>query len=503
MDVYVVVSIATTCDENNSYVTPDSSELILLAWTFVSASTLDIISSRSIYIRPTNTPITPWCTQIHGITWEHVRDAGSFRDAVAELEQSITETVGKDGFSFVSYDSFPLRVHIPREARDKAVDLPEYLRHPRVFELRSEFAKWKKDRKDGERSERGKDRGGTTAEMLAAIRASTEDDVPETAADALSPIDTCTAILVGLAKTPSLFTRPYDSAEDARMFKQEQSKILSLKNLPTDTTQSELESWFTQFGGRPVAFWAVKSDHHNHIGFAVFATHQQAAEALLMNGRGLGDRAIEVQPSSNSVLDKASAVLTPFPVSKNRPRPGDWTCPSCGFSNFQRRTACFRCAFPALSAATVLDNYRSGSQSSQGMARAPANQKYNVPFRAGDWKCTNDICQYHNFAKNICCLKCGANKPANIPHNNHMLNQYSSVNSTAAAIAAATASGQPLNFLSKLALPQMPIVSMQQQLQQLQNQNQNQNRYRQKPDYRGQDYNMLAEQVNGMSLHDV
>jgi len=26
-------------------------------------------------------------------------------------------------------------------------------------------------------------------------------------------------------------------------------------------------------------------------------------------------------------------------------RPGDWTCPSCGFSNFQRRTECFRCSF--------------------------------------------------------------------------------------------------------------------------------------------------------------
>jgi hypothetical protein len=26
-------------------------------------------------------------------------------------------------------------------------------------------------------------------------------------------------------------------------------------------------------------------------------------------------------------------------------RPGDWDCPSCGFSNFQSRTQCFRCSF--------------------------------------------------------------------------------------------------------------------------------------------------------------
>jgi hypothetical protein len=25
-------------------------------------------------------------------------------------------------------------------------------------------------------------------------------------------------------------------------------------------------------------------------------------------------------------------------------RPGDWNCPSCGFSNFQRRTECMRCS---------------------------------------------------------------------------------------------------------------------------------------------------------------
>ena len=25
------------------------------------------------------------------------------------------------------------------------------------------------------------------------------------------------------------------------------------------------------------------------------------------------------------------------------PRPGDWTCPSCGANNFARRTECFKC----------------------------------------------------------------------------------------------------------------------------------------------------------------
>lgn len=33
-----------------------------------------------------------------------------------------------------------------------------------------------------------------------------------------------------------------------------------------------------------------------------------------------------------------------------------------------------------------------------------------VPFRAGDWKCGSDNCGYHNFAKNVSCLRCGASR---------------------------------------------------------------------------------------------
>ena len=38
-----------------------------------------------------------------------------------------------------------------------------------------------------------------------------------------------------------------------------------------------------------------------------------------MNGRALGDRAIEVSPSSARVLERAAEILTPFPVSPSPP----------------------------------------------------------------------------------------------------------------------------------------------------------------------------------------
>lgn len=522
-DVYVVVNTATTCDETNSYVPADSTELILLLWAFIDALLLRQLASRRVYVRPSNTPITPWCTHVHGISWELVRNAGTFRDAIDAFTRSISETVGDRKFSFVSLDAAPLRVQLPREARDKAVELPDYLRLPQVFELRREYESWpakgprgslevmvaavrkqREVKQEGNREEdieeglekkegaiSGTHGAVSSKEEDSSVTATTTDDdfdknkegeAPKSNAGATSnpageqnesssgiaskpvansaahPADTALIsliqILTELTHSPSLFTTPCDSAEDFRVFQNEQSTVVSLQNLPPDTTQSELETWFTQFGGRPVALWTLKGDHSG-FGFAVFSSHLEAGEALTINGRALGERAIEVQPSSKSVLDKAAPVLTPLPVSKNRPRPGDWTCPLCGFSNFQRRTACFRCAFPATGTASVGDNRQVSS------GHGAVGYKHSVPFRAGDWKCGNDACQYHNFAKNVCCLKCGSSKP-NISNG-----QFSSVNSTVAAIAAATASGQPLNF-SNAMVSQMPIVSMQQQLQQRQ-----------------------------------
>lgn len=48
-----------------------------------------------------------------------------------------------------------------------------------------------------------------------------------------------------------------------------------------------------------------------------------------------------------------------------------------------------------------------GSMGSMGGSSGRAGL---VPFRPGDWKCGNEGCQYHNFAKNVSCLRCGASR---------------------------------------------------------------------------------------------
>ena len=78
------------------------------------------------------------------MTWEHVRTAGSFRDAINRFDSFAQEYLLPNNleFSFVTLDSWDLRVQLPREARDKAVVLPPYLQHSRTFDLRTEYQRW-------------------------------------------------------------------------------------------------------------------------------------------------------------------------------------------------------------------------------------------------------------------------------------------------------------------------------------------------------------------------
>ncbi|KAL8738878.1 MAG: hypothetical protein Q9181_000405 [Wetmoreana brouardii] len=450
IDRYVVIHVATTCDEHGVYVTKDSAEVIELGWIMLDAKTCDEMYRESILVKPVNTPITPLCTSLTTLTWEHVRTAGSFRDAINRFDSFAQEQLLRDNleFSFVTLDSWDLRVQLPREARDKAVVLPPYLQHSRTYDLRTEYQRWQQHHPESL---------PFGPSSLANICAALEVEPVQSSApikhnlpfhlQALAPASprrameeavTLARVLRGLIRKsqppqdhPDVLTRPMDARADVRAFLSERSKVLHMAGLPHDTTQSELESWFTQFGGRPIAFWTLRTpDQHKPTGsgFAVFSSHEEAAESLCMNGRALNEKAIEVSPSSSRVLDRAAEILTPFPPSKNRPRPGDWTCPSCGFSNFQRRTACFRCSFPAVSAGPGGDpmgysgygygappmmshHHPMGHHGGHGMGHGRGMGGGGmVPFRAGDWKCGSEGCGYHNFAKNVSCLRCGASR---------------------------------------------------------------------------------------------
>lgn len=481
--------------------------------------------------------------------------ADGLQKAVDQLDKTIMDIIEDSEFALCSlFSTWTLKVILQRQAYDENVTLPKSLKHFRILDLWKEFGKFYSHHEDQPDYQNkclsdtdvlslyGKNDPESIrfANLLNTLLLTPESLLQGIDDDDNSPLEnkisektnidlaevknnseiklssvrnirTTTIILQKLCKffkddeagAEYLLTNPDDLDLDFRMFQDEKSTILYMTNLPLDTTQSELESWFTQYGTRPTGFWTFRNildqvannpnfwelNHYSYVeelnsipGFVIFQTHEDALQALnILNGRSMlsnvantkqprvVEHIVELLPSSNNVIDSAQEILTPFPQSKNKPRPGDWNCPSCGFLNFQRRTACFRCSFPIPSSfqkANVDTNLNSNDEidtnknnstistsndltndQSETITNLHTNENLDkelfeinqkmkhlnstsfrnnningsnnhnhnnnngyssIPFRAGDWKC--GVCDYHNFAKNIVCLRCGGPK---------------------------------------------------------------------------------------------
>ncbi|EMR09107.1 hypothetical protein PNEG_02451 [Pneumocystis murina B123] len=444
----IIIVHGSTCYECGIGGSKEAPELIELSWILVDAKTLEEQHKEDFLVRPVNTPITNLSNFI-ALTWENIQAAGTFREVIHHFATFIQEKLilNNKNFIFAAFDAKKLTIQLPKEARDKSVILPSYLQHPRVYDLHTEYSRWQSYHPETL---------VYRSSNITHIRRILETDIHalsqfaqqnfQVSFENTSPrraIDECLDLLYIFKslveksklvdKYPDIFSRPLDIRADVKAFLAERSCILYMAGLPYDITQSELENWFTQHGSHPIAFWTLKTPDQykpTGIGFAIFSSHEEAIKSLVMNGRAIEDRIIEISPSSSRVLERAAEILIPFPLSKNKPRPGDWNCPFCGFSNFQRRTACFRCSFSAFPANINDDPMMACSYVSFGgnfplqpsvsnadpsfpsypLAIRTSTQGGNVPFRAGDWKCKAEGCGYHNFAKNTNCLKCGANK---------------------------------------------------------------------------------------------
>ena len=87
--------------------------------------------------------------------------------------------------------------------------------------------------------------------------------------------------------------------------------------------------------------------------------------------------------------------------SRSNVKPGDWDCPSCQFSNFASRTACFKCRTPKDG-----DSFGSGGRMGGGGGGMR-------DMRPGDWSCPK--CQFHNFSSRGMCYKCNSPREGGRP----------------------------------------------------------------------------------------
>ncbi|KAL3232873.1 putative RNA-binding protein involved in heterochromatin assembly [Nakaseomyces bracarensis] len=337
-------------------------------------------------------------------------DDVSLKDAIKKLIADIEENCekkenivdsehpneGAKNFVFCTLNSnWDIRVNLIHAAQKENIDLPSYLIHPVIFDLRKEFSLWlinhpqnkeseQMNEVDTELQSRPKSTNNNDDEHLALIinslKITTEyNKLIEDINDASFSTNLTRIILIALHENCTseedeltILTRPYDLELDYRNFLEEGSKVVYINNIPAETTQNDLENWFNTYNLKPIGCWTLRnfSDgiflksqknsnsvaSDNIIGFIIFQSHDDARLSVNENAQifrvsnsknnKTSEELIEIQPSSIKLLEKVQDNLVPFPQNKNKPRPGDWNCPSCGFSNFQRRTACFRCSFP-------------------------------------------------------------------------------------------------------------------------------------------------------------
>ncbi|KAI7866326.1 hypothetical protein BDF14DRAFT_1813984 [Spinellus fusiger] len=352
---------------------------------------MQVTHKQQFYVKPERTPLTSFCTDVTGITWDKLESAGSLKDAIQALDHYIkTEIQAKSlSFCFVTHGGWVLRIQIPREARDKSVDLPNYIAFCRMFDLKQEIQRWQVHHPDINL------RTTSLKDLCDAFQLTHVNN--ETVG-----LNACLTMVNVIRYFTSfqhsdVFVHPIDTNADLQQFKKEESKVIHLAGLPFEVTQGELEAWFSSNGLRPTTMWMIQPTDHakpSISGFVLFYGHEDAMRALALNGRCLGDRPIEVCPSSERVIEAAGNMLVPFPLqAKSRLlRPGDWNCANCNFHNFASRRNCFKC------------NAENPNPSTTPTA-------HTTSFNPGDWICPNPSCSFHNYASRVQCHRCQSFRP--------------------------------------------------------------------------------------------
>ncbi|RKO90905.1 hypothetical protein BDK51DRAFT_31388 [Blyttiomyces helicus] len=421
-DFIIALDLEATCDEN--YADPslirvprDKGEIIELSWAVVSVHERVIVYQSQSYVKPENTEVTPFCTQLTGITKEILDEKGdTLRKAVDTLTNFI-QTHPQSAFCLITHGEWDLRYQLTRECREKGIPLPPYLGVyfdcvQEVNRVLSVVA--------------GVPRTVGSSTLLGLSKAlniqhegrvhSGIDDALTVARITIALLAKADAILVEKPNPQALaalrldmpLTVPIDLARELDEFVVARSRVVKLGSVPFKTTHSQVLAFIGTIGREPEAVWMVKNaeGRSDGRGLVLFYSHEDAMAALSLNGRILGDRTVQVSPASERDLDETANIRGPFIsdaelLQANAPpvmKPGDWTCPTCQFHNFAARRACSKCSTTNPS---------------------PTPFVPTQPLKPGDWICPEPTCQFQNFASRVACMRCRSSRPMDRMVNGH------------------------------------------------------------------------------------
>ncbi|TPX56535.1 hypothetical protein PhCBS80983_g04487 [Powellomyces hirtus] len=412
-DFIIAVDLEATCDENHSepakvLVPRDKGEIIELSYAVVSVPERRIVHQRQNYVRPVETVVTPFCTQLTGITPEMVADAGTLRDAVEDL-LSFIQANPQSTFCFMAHTEWDFRFQLPRECQEKGIQLPP---------LFSIFFDVTKEVHRMQSLASGAIRTGAPNSLLSLCKAmglqpegrlhcglNDAVTVARLAIVLFERVHTWFAEKRGvddaLAKGLELpLSCPVDLGQEIEEFAVERSRVLRLGGVPFKATQSQVAAFFGQAGTTPESTWVIKNaeGRSDGRGLVVMLSHEDAMAGLSLNGRIMGDRVVHVTPGHEVDLEDSVAVRAPFltdaqaqhATPTQEVKPGDWLCATCQFHNFASRRSCSKC---------------------HAANPSPTPYVSNQPLKAGDWICQDPTCMFQNFASRVLCMRCRGPRP--------------------------------------------------------------------------------------------
>ena len=133
---YLVIDLEATTDDGDGeqrVVPRDEMETIEIGAVLVRASTLEVEAEYQSFVRPVRHPtLTPFCTELTGITQEMLAGAPAFPEAMEALRQAML--VGRWGVVWGSWGLFD-DTQLRRDCAHHGIDypMPEHMNLKNVF----------------------------------------------------------------------------------------------------------------------------------------------------------------------------------------------------------------------------------------------------------------------------------------------------------------------------------------------------------------------------------
>lgn len=128
-DYILVLDFEATCIENK--VIPNQ-EIIEFPVVCLDGQTGEVLWEFHRYVTPIyNSKLTPFCTQLTGITQEMVEDGDVFREVIRSFSRTFREFIpltSDKTFIFVTVGDWDLQTALPKQCRLSGMKVPPYAR---------------------------------------------------------------------------------------------------------------------------------------------------------------------------------------------------------------------------------------------------------------------------------------------------------------------------------------------------------------------------------------